>query len=142
MKKQAAPRARKPRRADLSSISAAELQAELRRRGGAVKKLVRRHQALVAKAAELQTQIEAMGGAVGPAPAAAGRGSRARNSVSLVKALSDALNGKSLSIEEAMDAVKKAGYQSDSASFRQIISQTLVSRPEFKRVSRGVYSLK
>jgi hypothetical protein len=142
MKKQATPRARQSRQADLSSISAAELQAELRRRGGAVKKLVRRHQALVAKAAELQAQIEAMGGTTGAASAPAARGQRARNSVSLVQALTDALNGKSLSIEEAMDAVKKAGYQSGSASFRQIVSQTLVSRPDFKRVSRGVYTLK
>jgi hypothetical protein len=138
MKKQAAP-TRKARR-DLSSISAAELQAELRRRSGTVKKLVKRHQVLLHKAAQVQAQIESLGGAV-EARASAG-GKRARNKISLVQALTDALSGKSLSIEQAMDAVKKAGYQSSSASFRQIVSQTLVSRPEFKRVSRGVYTVK
>ncbi|MFN9480732.1 MAG: hypothetical protein ACK6C0_15140 [Betaproteobacteria bacterium] len=141
MKKQDSAAPRRSKRPNLSAISAAELQAELRRRTGAVKKLVRRHQALMAKAAELQAEIEAMGGSVGAAPAARA-GKRARNSMSLVEALSNALKGNSLTIEQAMDAVRKAGYQSSSASFRQIVSQTLVSRPEFKRVARGVYTLK
>lgn len=141
MKKPVAAVPRRGKRSSLATIPAAELEAELRRRASSVKKLVRRHQTLIARAGALQTEIEAMGGSIRTAPAARA-GKRARNAISLVEALTKALDGHSLTIEQAMEAVRKAGYQSNSTSFRQIVSQTLVSRPQFKRVARGVYTLK
>ena len=44
-------------------------------------------------------------------------------------------------IKEVVAAVKKAGYKTKSKDFRGIVSATLRT-PKFKRIKRGVYTLK
>jgi len=57
--------------------------------------------------------------------------------------LKQALHGQALSISDAIDAVKKAGYRTSSPNFRTIVNSTLLKFPEtFKRVGRGMYTAK
>ena len=56
--------------------------------------------------------------------------------MSLVAALKD----KTIGVAEAGDAIRKAGYKSN-ASFRTLVVGAL-SKPPFKRVSRGKCTLR
>jgi hypothetical protein len=47
-----------------------------------------------------------------------------------------------MSVDEAMQAVLAAGYQSTSSSFRKIVNLTLARSSRFKRVERGRYTAK
>jgi hypothetical protein len=117
-------------------VSAASLQAELNRRQHGVRRLETRRATLAAKLAKLDEQIRAHGGA------ASGRVPRARNKVSLVEALAQTLKGKTLGVAEAADAVLATGYTSNAANFRLIVNQTLLKNKQFKKVSRGQYTVK
>lgn len=70
---------------------------------------------------------------------------RARNPVSLVTAMSDALAkaGTPLSVGEILNRVQESGYHSNAANFRAIINQTLIKeRKRFNNTARGVYELR
>ncbi|CAN5820006.1 hypothetical protein BH11PLA1_BH11PLA1_00030 [soil metagenome] len=70
-----------------------------------------------------------------------GRSKRFKNEKSLVTYLKDSLSGKTMGVQDAMDAVRKSGYQSNSPSFRTIVNQALLSKKNgFKKVARGQYS--
>lgn len=73
------------------------------------------------------------------------RGSRKRhrNDTNLVGALQKVLNGKTLGVTEAANAVQKAGYKTTSPNFRTIVNQTLIKHPDaFSKKGRGLYTAK
>jgi len=130
---------------DLSAIPAAALAAELRRRQRRVEALQARYERLMARATELREEIEALGGSPGRSEAKAATGAssqRPRNETSLVDVLKRVLAGNTLSVSEAAQKVVEAGYQSSSASFRQIVNQTLNKSDQFERIGRGRYTTK
>jgi hypothetical protein len=61
----------------------------------------------------------------------------------LANALVEALkaNGK-LTVAQAAEAVRMAGYKSKSKNFPTIVGVTLSQGKRFRRVRRGVYALK
>lgn len=59
---------------------------------------------------------------------------------SLVEALHTLLQGQTMGVSEAAEAVQKAGYKTDSPNFRTIVNQALSKSPAFKKVARGQYT--
>jgi|307.fasta_scaffold430151_1 hypothetical protein len=122
---------------DLANISAAALQAELRRRQRRVRALMHKHEQLMVSAAALRAEIEGLGGAT----TALGRlRRRPLNKMSLVDALKRVLSGKTLSVDEAVQRTMETGYRSSSPHFRLIVNRALARNAAFKRVSRGHYT--
>jgi hypothetical protein len=125
----------------LVRISYADIQSELRRRQRSTGTLAKRRDKLAAKLAELNAQIEKMGGSV----KVRGRrtaGSRQKNDMTLVQALSKAVGGKGMSVSDAADAVQKLGYRTNSSNFRTQVNLALIKSGKFKRVGRGEYAAK
>lgn len=130
---------------NLSSLPAAVLHRELRRRQGRVSALVRRRDRLVAKLDKLDAQIREMGGAAGGRRGGSGTGmgaaTRASNSAGLADSLAKVLSGKTMGVTEASEAVQKAGYKTNAANFRTIVNACLLKNKNmFKKVSRGQYT--
>jgi len=68
---------------------------------------------------------------------------RPKNKAGLADTLIQVLGGKeAVSIDQAVDLVRKAGYKSTSKNFRGLVGQTLSGDDRFKSVGRGVYALK
>ena len=132
----------KSSRRGLAGMSMEALEAELRRRQGAVKGLMKRYENSVAKTARLAAEIQKLGGSVSGASLSGGRRTRPRNEMSLIGALAQVLKGKEMSVTEAADAVRAAGYTSHAANFRTMVNQSLIKGNQFKKVSRGVYTAK
>jgi chorismate mutase len=129
-------------RAKLAKLSVEELKKEIMRRRKALPALIAKRDALNCQIAELQAL-----GAVQPAAKSRNRGMRkvrrAPKAGSLAGALIDVLTAKGrLSVADAATAVQAAGYKSKSKDFRNIVGMTLSQRAYYKRVGRGVYSLK
>lgn len=120
---------------NLGGLSLAELHAELRRRQKGVSKLERRRDKLMAELADVNSQIADLGGALGTTASG-----RARNSATLPDALHKVLMGVTMSVTDAAEAVKAAGYQSTAANFRTMVNQALLKDKRFKKVSRGQYT--
>lgn len=127
----------------LASLSNADLQAELRRRQGTTGKLQRKRAILVKKLAAIDNAIRAMGGSVtsiGFGGSKTGR-TRPTNKLTLIEALQQTLDGKTLSVTDACEAVQKAGYNTNSPNFRTIVNQALLAhKNKFKKVARGQYT--
>ncbi|GMV26421.1 MAG: hypothetical protein AMXMBFR58_24520 [Phycisphaerae bacterium] len=124
------------RRTRIATLSIADLHAEIRRRERGAKSLLRRRQTLLKKIASLDAQIMAAGGRPGKSA-----GPRPSNEMSLVEALRQALNGKTMSVTDAAEAVQKAGYRTSAANFRTMVNVALLNkRNKFKRVERGMYT--
>lgn len=131
----------KPAAHDLSAVPATALAAELRR----LQALQVRYDRIMARATKLRQEIEALGGSPGRSGGRGATGAtsrRPRNAMSLVDVLKRVLAGNSLSVNEAAQKAVDSGYRSSSASFRQIVSQTLSGSDQFERVGRGRYALK
>lgn len=126
--------AKKPK--ELAGMPLAQLQAELRRRQGNVRKMERQRDRLLAKVHELDAQIVALGGS--------GRGTgrkRPKNETNLAEALHKVLKGKTMGVTEVAGAVQEAGYQTTAENFRTIVNQCLIRhRKLFKKVERGQYT--
>ena len=121
----------------LRNLSIRDLHAEIRRRERAAGGLLRRREKLLAKLAQLDAQISKQGLSV---PGTGG--TRPRNSMNLVEALTKVLKGKTLSVTEAAEAVQEAGYRTSAANFRTIVNQALIKNSKvFKKVGRGQYTL-
>lgn len=118
----------------LSGYSAEVIQRELHRKQGRARDLQRRRAALVAQIERLDREIRA----VSDIPVRAS-GRRARNSLTLIQSLHKVLTGKSMRVTEAVEAVKKAGYKTNSNNFRVQVNIALMKGP-FKRTGRGVYT--
>jgi hypothetical protein len=120
----------------LTRLSTIELQSEIARRQREVRKLQNRHTRLVAKLTDLEAQIARLGGADSRA------GVRPRNDMTLIEALAEVLDGKTMSVTQAAEAVQQAGYKTSSNNFRIQVNIALIKSPQFKRVGRGLYTLK
>lgn len=118
----------------LENLSVTELQMELARRRRGVARLERRRDRLTAELAEINAQIAELGGSSG------GGGGRGRNSMTLPDALYQVLQGRTMSVTEAADAVRSAGYSSSAANFRTMVNQALLKDKRFKKVARGQYT--
>lgn len=127
----------------LSSATFQQLQTELRRRHRKVAALQRRRERIARKVGALDDLIASIGGtAIGRMPLGPGRG-RARNEKSLAEALHEVLKGQTMRVTDVAEAVQKAGYKTNSRTFRVQVNIALVKRRDlFKRVGRGQYTAK
>ncbi len=124
----------------LVSVSYQDLVSEMRRRQRSVGALESRRDKLLKKLRHIEGLIESMGGSGGRARSVSG--SRAKNSMTLTETLEKVLASKTLSVTDAADAVKKAGYRTSSNSFRTQVNIALIKSGKFKRVGRGQYTVK
>ncbi|HEX8912186.1 MAG TPA: hypothetical protein VF796_07480 [Humisphaera sp.] len=134
-------------------MNIAELQRILNDRQKQLNKLVRKREkaqrtvdAIDAEIAKLSGGEFAVGGGGGGGNgrAGGGRGSRARNDRPLPDYIEDAMkaHGKPMRVGEIVDAVRAAGYKSNSAAFKNIVNQQLIKeRKRFAQVERGIYGL-
>lgn len=127
----------------LGRLSVAEINRELVRRQRTVAALERRREKLLKRVAEIDAEIVANGGSSrGGWTRGMGGRKRPKNTMQLLDALKEVLNGKTMSVTDAAEAVQKAGYQTSSANFRTIVNQTLINniKKHFKRTGRGMYT--
>jgi hypothetical protein len=150
------PRRRKSRGAGrrgrptaLSRMSTSDLTRELERRRGMLQDLVRQRDALTTQLSELEAVFGSANGSSSGltarrgrrGPPRARRGKRSRNSMSLAEALRRALKGKTLTVSNAVEAVRKVGYESASPNFRMMVNQALLANKKvFKKIARGEYT--
>src|SRR4051812_8831463 len=109
----------------LARLSVAELMSELRRRRSSAGRLQGKRSKLAAKIAGLDEEIKRLGGTANGAGGRPGAGTRPRNSMTLNAALAKVLKGKPMSVGDAMAAVQKAGYRTNSNSFRTQVNIAL-----------------
>lgn len=127
-------------RVSLAGLPTTALHREIERRKGRVGAIVRRRDRLLAKAARLDAQISELGGPVS-GRARGGRRGRGRAGTGLAPSLHSVLDGKTMGVNELMDAVLKSGYQTGAKNFRVMVNATLLKRKDlFKRVGRGQYT--
>lgn len=140
----------------LSTMTLDDLQREIERRQRAGSDLLMKRERLARELAEVEAQLAMIGLAhaapmrkragrppKGAAPRRGGGGRRPRNEMNLVEALHQALQGKTLSVSEAADAVQAAGYKTSSPNFRTIVNQALITKKDrFRKVERGRYTAK
>lgn len=120
---------------DLSISALEKLLAKSRRETA---RLLKVRQKLQAKIEVLDNRIRAIGGSPGSRS-----GTRARNAVSLVEAITKVLEKADgpLKVGEIMQKVLATGYRSNSENFRGVINQTLIKEKKFKSAARGTYRL-
>jgi hypothetical protein len=131
-------------RAKLAHLSVDDLKKEISRRQKALSKLIAKRDALNCQI----TGLESLGVAMPPA-AKLRKGRRAGRRAmwpprpgSLRSALVETLTSKGkLSVAEAAEAVREAGYKSRSKNFQKVVGITLSQGRRFRRIGRGVYSL-
>jgi hypothetical protein len=125
-----------------SNLSLTQLERLLDRRRKDLAKLQRQRSKIQKRLDAIDTKIESIGGPF--SGRGGGRGSRARNSVSLQDAIHQILtkSGGPMSVGDIVDKVEATGYKSNSANFRGIVNQTLIKDKRFTAPSRGVYQLK
>lgn len=151
MSKHAAKRGRPT----LSAVSFASLQAELARRTAKAGGMLRKRDRLLAQLATVEAKLSKAGIDAAPsrsglravlsAKSGGGRASprkRPRNAMNLVDSLKKLLDGRTMSVTDAAEAVQRAGYKSSSKTFRTIVNQTLLKANHFKKVDRGQYTTK
>lgn len=127
----------------LASLSVSDLQRELKKRQRGVPRLEKKRSKLMERVAAIEEQIRSLGGSIfgggGAGRRGGGRG-RAKNEGSLIESLRKVLDGKTMGVSEAADAVQAAGYKSNSPNFRTMVNAALLKKQHFKRVSRGQYT--
>lgn len=130
------------RRPSLANLSIEALESELRRRERVVAGLRRRHRNVLLRADRLAEQIRELGGEPRAASSPRRGGSRPRNGSTLVGALASMLEGKTMSVTQAAEAVQANGYRTNSSHFRTQVNIALIKSGKFKRVGRGQYTAK
>ena len=84
----------------------------------------------------------AMGGVPAAAKPKRGRG-RPVNDNGLVPSLVKVMQGKIMSVMEAAEAVKAAGYKTNAVNFRVIVNQAFIKHTDkFRKVAHGKYTAK
>ena len=127
----------------LASADTASLRRELERRAQNLDALLARRDQIASEMAALESEIEALGGSPSTAPrgrrgAPPGR-RRHKNAQTLSQALAAVLKDKTMSVKDAAQAVRDAGYKTTSRSFYvQVI--TALTRGGFRKVARGRYT--
>lgn len=136
--------ARQKRPGGLSSLPLRVIHAELRRRARRAATLQRRRDRLARRIEALDEQIRSLGGSAARRNGRVrGGGRRAHNKQTLVASLHEVLNGKTMRVTEAAQAVQQAGYKTGSRSFRVQVNIALIKNPKlFRRVGRGQYTAK
>jgi hypothetical protein len=134
-------------RPKLEKVTVEELKKEIARRQKGLANLVAKREALNCQIAELESL-----GIVAKPAAKRGRkpgrkrgrkAGRAPQPGSLINLLVEALDAKGkLTVAEAVDTVLAAGYKSKSKSFKLIVNQALAKNKRFKRVGKGLYTLR
>ncbi len=123
----------------LGAVSIEELQAEMARRSKVVNRLERRRAKLHAEIALVEAEL----GSFGALSSNGGIRRRPRNEMNLVDTLSKVLKNKTMSVTDAAQAARDAGYMTTAANFRTIVNQALIrEKKTFKKVSRGQYTAK
>ena len=123
----------------LGAVSFEDLQAEMARRSKVVNRLERKRSKLHAELAEVESEL----GSYGALSANGAIRRRPRNEMNLVDTLATVLKGKTLSVTDAAQAARDAGYMTTAANFRTIVNQALIRETKvFKKVSRGQYTAK
>lgn len=129
-------------------MTIAQLENLLQTRRRRLGDLERERKKILTKLDGINRQISALSGRMGGGAGSingGGSGSRARNEVSLVEAMTKVLrdSGKPMGVGDIAEGVLKSGYKSTSANFRAIVNQTLIKeRKNFAATDRGVYALK
>lgn len=138
-----------PRNPDLSRVPTVELIRELERRQAMAGEYESRREALEKELAEIEAELSAL-----EARASNGFGrrhvnrsaaarTRSANHQPLNAVLQKLLKGRTMSVTEITEAVRKSGYKSNAANFTSVVNLTLLKRKDlFKRVGRGQYTAK
>ena len=133
-------------RAKLSNVSLSQLVGELKKRQSKLADMIAQRDALSREITELQgLAAPEAGKAAKPeaVPKKTRRHRRAKNKVGLADALAGFLKGKKkVAIGEAMEGVLAAGYKTTSKEFRKVVNKTLLTDKRFKKIGRGVFTLK
>lgn len=109
------------------------------RRSKVVNRLERRRAKLHAEIALVEAEL----GSFGALSSNGGIRRRPRNEMNLVDTLSKVLKNKTMSVTDAAQAARDAGYMTTAANFRTIVNQALIrEKKTFKKVSRGQYTAK
>lgn len=126
------------------SMSVAELERMLNKRKTELNRLMRRRGAILKRLEAVEEKIRRIGGTVRGGRAGGGGGGRARNERSLADVIHDVLakKGEPMRVQDIADAVRAAGYRSNSANFRGIVNQTLIKDKRFSSPERGFYTAK
>lgn len=122
-------------------MSISELEKLVATRKSQLDRLFKRRKGLLGEINEVDEQIRRLKGSNHVAL----NGSRARNSMTLVDAISKVLSGTNqpMSVADILAGVIKAGYQSHSDKFRAIVNQTLIKeKKRFIKAGWGMYQLK
>ncbi len=125
---------------NLESMSLSEIKQILRSREIQVDSLKRKRDKLTAQLQEVEEQIASLEGTM----SVERRGVRAKNEKSLNEHVQDALKKtkKGLTLSELSDAVKSAGYQSNSRNFKNVLYQNLYNATNISRdANSGKYTL-
>lgn len=106
-------------------------------------------EALEKELADIEAEISALEGAYrnGLIPRHVNRSAAARTRSTSLQPLNATLQkllkGRTMSVTEAAEAVRKSGYKSNAANFTSVVNLTLLKRKDlFKRVGRGQYTAK
>ena len=124
----------------LGALSVRDLRRELGRRESELNRLRSRRKKLAENLSKLDQQISGLGGPLGVG--GDGTRHRAHNDTNLVGALSKVLTGTTMSVTNVAEEVQRQGYITTSPNFRTIVNQTLINSGKFKRMGRGLYTLK
>lgn len=123
----------------LGAVSFEELQAEMNRRSKVVGRLERKRERLHAELAAVESELSSYGAL----SASGGIRRRPRNEMNLVDTLQSVLKNKTMSVTDAAQAARDAGYMTTAANFRTIVNQALIRETKvFKKVARGQYTAK
>jgi hypothetical protein len=134
----------------LESLSTEELQRELARRQGELKRMLSRRSKLAQQLSELDAQIKALGGE-GGAPRGEGRRAhaaaqpratrtRSKNEITLSDAIAMAVEVRAtVTPTEVAQLVQANGYRSTSKNFAMMVANALAKDKRFRRLSRGQY---
>jgi hypothetical protein len=136
----------------LESLTIEELQRELDRRQGELKRMLSRRNRLAQQLAELEARIKALGGDAGSTargdprrvPGAAGeprpKRTRSKNEISLSDAIAMAVEVRAtVTPTEVAQLVQANGYRSTSQNFAMMVANALAKDKRFRRITRGQY---
>ncbi len=141
---------------NLSRVPTIELRGELERRSARFDAMEAKRSALLEELEQVESELGELEAAAGAATGkrhrrtraashrrhgSAAAATRATNKLTLAQALQGALEGKTMSVGELVEAVQRAGYKSNSSNLRMMVNLTLLKRKDlFKRVGRGKYT--
>lgn len=134
---------------DLSRVPTVELIRELERRKAMAPEFEARREALQKELAEIEAELSALEARASSALGrrhvnrSAGARTRSASHQPLNAVLQNLLKGRTMSVTEITETVRKSGYKSNAANFTTVVNLTLLKRKDlFERVGRGLYTAK